>query len=168
MYYWLKINFNYINFINSSTWSKIWQNINRPKRCKNIKTLGKWFNDVYNKRELYSYSKRLSLYIYKKQTKYSRQMHRIYHVSWFTYLYSTQSFSSKLQRCSRLAFSLGYMSLDNRPRVALGFRSVVILRIQPIITITTVSYSVLKGDIEVQSIAGIGNFGPGGPVSCRV
>lgn len=92
------------------------------------------------------------LYIYiKKQTKYSRQMHQIYHVSWFTYLYSTQSFSSKLQRCSRLAFSLGYMSLDNRPWVALEFRSVVKLRIQPIITITTVSYSVLKGDIEVQS-----------------
>lgn len=92
------------------------------------------------------------LYIYiKNKTKYSRQMHQIYHVSWFTYLYSTQSFSSKLQWCSRLAFSLGYMSLDNRPRVALEFRSVVILRIQPIITITTVSYSVLKGDIEVQS-----------------
>lgn len=31
----------------------------------NIKTLGKWFNDVYNKRKkLYIYSKRLSLYIY--------------------------------------------------------------------------------------------------------
>ncbi len=35
--------------------------------------------------------------------------------------------------------------------MALGFRSVVILRSQPIITITTVSYSVLKRDIEVQS-----------------
>lgn len=32
-----------------------------------MKTLGKWFNDVYNKRDLYSYSKDY-LYILKKNT----------------------------------------------------------------------------------------------------
>lgn len=41
----------------------------RPiKDQAHVKTLGKWFNDVYNKRELYSYSKRLSLYVYKNKT----------------------------------------------------------------------------------------------------
>ncbi|KAL8190723.1 UNVERIFIED_CONTAM: hypothetical protein K2H54_059767 [Gekko kuhli] len=40
-----------------------------------LKHLEKWFNDVYNRNELYSYSK---FYIYKN---YSRQMHlhKIYH-----------------------------------------------------------------------------------------
>lgn len=42
----------------------------RLKTSYDMKTLGKWFNDVYNKRDLYSYSKDY-LYILKKiqQTK---------------------------------------------------------------------------------------------------
>lgn len=44
--------------------------LNANKDKAHVKTLGKWFNDVYNKRELYIYSKRLSLYVYKnKKTK---------------------------------------------------------------------------------------------------
>lgn len=54
-----------------------------------MKTLEKLFNDVYNKRELYINSKRLSLYVYKNKTKTKNTADKcikIYYVSWFTYL----------------------------------------------------------------------------------
>lgn len=48
-----------------------------------IKTLGKWFNDVYNKRKLYINSKRLSLYVYKNKTNKNTadKCIKIYYVS---------------------------------------------------------------------------------------
>lgn len=56
---------------------------NTIKDKAHVKTLGKWFNDVYNKRELYSYSKRLSLYVYKNKTNKNTadKCNKIYYVS---------------------------------------------------------------------------------------
>lgn len=64
----------------------LYMNPNKDKA--HVKTLGKWFNDVYNKRELYIYSKRLSLYVYKNKTNKNTadKCIKIYYVSWFTYL----------------------------------------------------------------------------------
>lgn len=76
-----------------------------------VKTLGKWFNDVYNKRELYSYSKRLSYMCIKtkptkiQQTNASNLLCILIHIL----KNPTQSFSSMPPWLE--ALFLGFFSL---------------------------------------------------------